>query len=50
MLDSNNKKEDEVELGNVLSQKISKNQEVTYGKDCILIAIVLFYMLYYAKN
>lgn len=49
-LNSNDKKEDRVELGDVLPQEIWKDQEITYGKDCILIATVSLYMLCYARN
>lgn len=47
---SNDKKEDKIELGDIMFQKILKNQEVTYNKDYILIATILLYMLCYAKN
>lgn len=45
-----NDKEDRLELGDVPPQNIPKYQEVTWDKDCILIAIVIICMLCYAKN
>lgn len=49
-LDFNDKEENRVELEDVLSQKILKDREVTHGRDCILIATVLLYILYYTRN
>lgn len=49
-LDSNDEKEDRVELKNALPQKIPKDQEVTHSRDYILIATVSLCMLCYARN
>lgn len=43
-------KKNRSELGDVLSQKISKDQKIIQGKDCILIVTIPFYMLYHTKN
>ncbi len=48
-LHSNDEK-DRLKLRDVLSQEIPEDQEVTRGRDCILIATVALCMLYYAKN
>lgn len=50
MLDFNDKEKNKVELGDALSQKILKDQEVTYGRDYILIVTILLYMLCYTRN
>lgn len=39
-----------LKLENILSQEILKNQKVSQNKDYILIARVIFYILYYIKN
>lgn len=49
-LDSNDEKEDRVELKDALPQKIPKDQEVTHGRDYILIATVSLCILCYARN
>lgn len=41
MLDSNYEEEDKIELEDSLPQEILKDQKVTYGKNCILIAKIL---------
>lgn len=45
-----NDEENRLELKDALSQKIVKDQKVTWGKDCILIIIIALYILCYAKN
>lgn len=45
-----NNEENRLELGDILLQKIPKDQKVSNGKDCILIVIVVFCMLCYTKN
>lgn len=49
-LDFNDEKEDRMELRNILPQKIPKDQKVTYGRNCILIAMVLLCILCYTRN
>ncbi|MCJ1346581.1 hypothetical protein MMC31_004799 [Peltigera leucophlebia] len=49
-LDSNDEEEDGIKLGDALPQEIPEDQEVTHGRDRILIATVLLCMLCYARN
>lgn len=44
-LNLNDEKENRVELGDALFQKILKDQKVTYNRTLILIFIVLLYIL-----
>lgn len=48
-LHSNDKK-DRLKLGDAPSQEILEDQKVIQGKSHILIAIVIFCILYYTKN
>lgn len=45
-----NNKENRLELGNIPLLEIPENQKVTWDRNCILIAIIAFCILYYAKN
>lgn len=49
-LNFNNKKEDGVKLEDILLQKIPKDQKVTHGRYYILIAMVILFILCYARN
>lgn len=39
-----------MKLKDILPQEIPKNQEVIWNRNCILIAIITFYVIYYTKN